>query len=493
VIAQTGSHGGDDEHPVFMNLSGKKVLVVGVARSGIAASKLLASRAAMVIANDVKPEDQLAREAEELRAAGVLLSLGGHRESLFENADLIVLSPGVPADLPALESSRRRGIEVISEPELAGRFLKGRMIGVTGSNGKTTTTILIGALMRAAGAEVIVGGNIGTALSSLVEQSTGESWTVAELSSFQLEMIDSLRVNVAVMTNITPDHLDRHGTFDSYVRAKHRIFRNQSVEDWAVLNGSDPAIADMVGTLGVKSKKIYFNSRPDTAAATPMPDIYVRDGAIYTRMPLHSSKEIEVMRLDEIPLRGMHNVENVMAALAATFCATGTRPEDLPALVDAVKRFEGVEHRIEFVAEISGVKFYNDSKATNVDSTIKALEAFDKNVIVILGGKDKGSDYTILAPLIRQRVNQIVLIGAASKKIEAQLAGVRPMVASSSMEDAVMKAMGLSQPGDTVLLAPACASFDMFDNFEHRGRVFKEEVQKLAGRLRNGLAGGRPS
>jgi UDP-N-acetylmuramoylalanine--D-glutamate ligase len=473
-----------------MNVSGMNVVVVGVARSGIAASKLLSAHGAAVVANDLKSEEQLSREVRELRTAGVRVVTRGHPNELFESADLVVLSPGVPADLPSLDAAKRRGIEVISEPELAGRFLKGRMIGITGSNGKTTTTTLAGALMRAAGAEVIVGGNIGTPLSSLVEQSNTASWTVAELSSFQLELIDSLRVHVAVVTNITPDHLDRHGTFENYVRAKHRIFRNQLADDWAVLNGHDQAIAQMTRSLGVVSRKVYFDSRPDLQTERPQPDVHVRGGVIYARVPALANEVTRVMTLDEIPLRGMHNVENVMAALAATICAMGTRVEDLPALVNAVKQFEGVEHRIEFVIEIGGVTFYNDSKATNVDSTVKALEAFDGNIILILGGKDKGSDYTELEPLIRKRVKQVILIGAASDKIESQLAGTRPMVRASSMEDAVVKSMSISRSGDTVLLAPACASFDMFENYEHRGRVFKEEVQKLARQLRNGQAGG---
>ncbi|HKS42755.1 MAG TPA: UDP-N-acetylmuramoyl-L-alanine--D-glutamate ligase [Blastocatellia bacterium] len=465
-----------------MDVQGKKVLVVGVARSGVAVARLLAARGAMVIANDIKSEAQLVREAEELRKLGVMLSLGGHPESLFENAELIVLSPGVPADLPQLERARSKGIEIISEPELAGRFIQGRMIGVTGSNGKTTTTTLIGELMRAADADVIVGGNIGTPLTSLIEKSSDSAWIVAELSSFQLEMIESLRVNVAIVTNITPDHLDRHGTFENYVRAKHRIFLNQTAEDWAVLNGNDKAIADMTSTLGVGSRKIYFNSKG-------LADIYVREGRIYTTMIADDRSEVEVIAIEEIPLRGMHNVENVMASLAAVFCARGTRINDLPALREAIKRFKGVEHRIEYVAEIGGVKFYNDSKATNVDSTIKALEAFDRNVIVILGGKDKGSDYTVLAPLVRERVKRVVLIGAASDKIAAQLENARPITRASSMHEAVTQSMEAAVAGDTVLLAPACASFDMFDNYEHRGRVFKEEVFNLANRTRSGWTG----
>ena len=472
-----------------MDLEGKKVLVVGIARSGVAAARLLASRGAMVIANDIKPESELGDAADELRTLGVMLSLGAHPESLFVNAELIVLSPGVPANLAALESARHAGVEIISEPELAGRFLRGRMIGVTGSNGKTTVTTLVGELMRAAGAEVIVGGNIGTPLTSLIEKSAENTWTVAELSSFQLEIIDSLRVNVAVVTNITPDHLDRHGSFENYVRAKHRVFVNQTEDDWAVLNGRDQGVAAMVAKLGVPSRKVYFSSCGAETVARVAAGAYVRGGRVCTTMMTDHQGEVDVMGLDEIPLPGMHNVENVMTALAATFCAMGTGMNDLPALSEAIRRFKGVEHRIEYVTEIDGIKFYNDSKATNVDSTVKALEAFERNIIVILGGKDKGSDYTVLATLIRDRVKLVVLIGAASDKIAGQLQGAGPMTRAGSMRDAVLKAMEVATAGDIVLLAPACASFDMFDNYEHRGRVFKEAVHDLASRAQSGIAG----
>ena len=472
-----------------MDLEGKKVLVVGLARSGVAVARLAASRGAMVVANDIKPESEIREAADELRKLGVMLSLGGHPESLFLNADLIVLSPGVPADLEALESARRAGIEIISEPELAGRFLRGRMIGVTGSNGKTTVTTLIGELMRAAGADVIVGGNIGTPLTSLIEKSTDQTWTVAELSSFQLEMIDSLRVNVAVVTNITPDHLDRHGSLENYVKAKHRVFLNQTGDDRAVLNGQDPGVVDMIAKLGVPSREVYFSSRGPETLAGRAADVYARGGNVCTTMLTDRHGEVEVIALDEIAVPGMHNVENVMTALAATFCAMGTGAGDLPALREAIKRFKGVEHRIEYVAEIDGIKFYNDSKATNVDSTVKALEAFERNIIVILGGKDKGSDYSVLAQLVRDRVKNIVLIGAASDKIAEQLEGTRPMTRARSMQDAVLRAMEVATAGDIVLLAPACASFDMFDNYEHRGRVFKEAVYKLASRVHSGWTG----
>jgi UDP-N-acetylmuramoylalanine--D-glutamate ligase len=472
-----------------MDLEGKKVLVVGLARSGVAVVRLAASRGAMVVANDIKPESEIRETADELRKLGVMLSLGSHPESLFLNADLIVLSPGVPADLEPLELARGAGIEIISEPELAGRFLRGRMIGVTGSNGKTTVTTLIGELMRAAGADVIVGGNIGTPLTSLIEKSTEQTWTVAELSSFQLEIIDSLRVHVAVVTNITPDHLDRHGSFENYVKAKHRVFLNQTGEDRAVLNGQDPGVADMVAKLGVPSRGVYFSSRGPETLSGPAADVYASGGNICTSMLTDRDGEVEVIGVDEIAVPGMHNVENVMTALAATFCAMGTRSSDLPALREAIKRFKGVEHRIEYVAEIDGIRFYNDSKATNVDSTVKALEAFERNIIVILGGKDKGSDYSVLAPLVRERVKNIVLIGAASDKIAEQLEGTRPMTRARSMQDAVLRAMEVATAGDIVLLAPACASFDMFDNYEHRGRVFKEAVYKLASRVHSGWTG----
>jgi UDP-N-acetylmuramoylalanine--D-glutamate ligase len=465
-----------------MDLEGKKVLVVGIARSGLAVARLLASRGALVVANDIKPESEIREAADDLRKLGVTLALGDHPESLFLNADLIVLSPGVPANLEPLEAARRAGIEIISEPELAGRFLRGRMIGVTGSNGKTTVTTLIGELMRAAGAYAIVGGNIGTPLTSLIEKSIDSGWTVAELSSFQLETIKSLRVSIAVITNITPDHLDRHGSFENYVTAKHKIFLNQTKADQAVLNGQDQGVADMVARLGVKSRRVYFSSRGSETLTGALADVYARGGHVCTTMLTDRRGEAEVIGLDEIAVPGMHNVENVMTALAATFCAMETGANDLPALRDVIRRFKGVEHRLEYVAQIDGIKFYNDSKATNVDSTVKALEAFERNIIVILGGKDKGSDYTILAPLIRDRVKQIILIGAASDTIAEQLEGARPMTRARSMQDAVLSAMEVAAEGDIVLLAPACASFDMFDDYEHRGRVFKEAVYKLASR-----------
>jgi UDP-N-acetylmuramoylalanine--D-glutamate ligase len=459
-----------------MVLEGKRVVVVGLARSGIAAARLLAAKGATVTANDMRTD--LAKETGELAGLGIRVVGGGHPEDLFVSAGLVVVSPGVPAGLAALDAARRAGVKVISEVELAWQFLKGQLIGVTGSNGKTTTTTLIGELLKAAGEDVVVGGNIGSPLTGLVEKTTARSWTVAELSSFQLEGIDQLRAGVAVVTNITPDHLDRHATFEDYVAAKERLFENQTAADWAVLNGCDGTVVRMAS--GAKSRRLFF-SREGRDIGPGIAGVYIGAGAV--RSSLFESRDVPVIGLEEIPLPGLHNVENVMAAVAATFCARGPRAEDLPMLREAIRGFKGVEHRIEFVAETKGVRFYNDSKATNVDSTKKALESFERNVILILGGKDKGSDYTQLAPLISERVKQMVLLGAASEKIAAQLEGVAPIVGSHSMEEAVRLSMEAASPGDIVLLAPACASFDMFENYEHRGRVFKAEVKKLAARL----------
>jgi UDP-N-acetylmuramoylalanine--D-glutamate ligase len=474
-----------------VNLEGQKLLAVGMGRSGMAVARFAAARGAVVTANDAGPASELGPQIAELREAGISVLAGGHSEKLFLEADIIVLSPGVPPDIAPIQAARRSGIKIVGEAEFASWFLRGRIIGITGSNGKTTTTSLIGALMGAAGQEVLVGGNIGVPLTSLVEKSTEPTWTVAELSSFQLENVEQLRVNVAVVTNITPDHLDRHASFEEYCRAKQNIFLNQTASDWAVLNGDDPVVVDMAdrnpgrsgaGRSRSRSRRIYFSSSGSPVSGSA--SIYLRDGVILGRLPdwLEDAprQELEIIRVAEIPLVGLHNVENVMAALGAVLCAVGPASVDLEAIRDAIRHFKGVEHRIEFVAEISGIKFYNDSKATNVDSTVKALESFDGNIILILGGKDKGSDYTRLATLIAQRVKLLVLIGSAADKIALQLAGVAPIVRADTMADALGRSAEAGVPGDIVLLAPACASFDMFSNYEHRGRVFKEAVLTMA-------------
>jgi UDP-N-acetylmuramoylalanine--D-glutamate ligase len=447
-----------------MEVGGKKILVVGLARSGAAAAVFLAERGAQVTVNDAKPESELPA-ATELRVKGIEVVAGAHPPELFVNSDLIVASPGVPLALEPFQRARSRGVPIISEVELAARFLRGRLVGITGSNGKTTTTTLIGELLRDASLPTQVGGNIGHPLISLVADSRADGFTVIELSSFQLEAVEQMRLFAAVLLNITPDHLDRYASMEDYAAAKARIFVNQTPEDLAVLNADDARVAQM--NVLTKAHTVYFSRERQLDEG-----ICMRGDEVVSRS---GGREQALISREEIGLRGAHNLENVMAALAVGL-ACGASPGSMRA---TIRNFKGVEHRLEFVAEIGGVNFYNDSKATNVDAAIKSLEAFPSGVIVILGGKDKGSDYAPLAPLIRGRCEHVILIGAAADKIAAALENTRPLHRAATMPEAVRLGRELSRGGDTVLLAPACASFDMFDNYEHRGRVFKEAVKRL--------------
>jgi len=445
-----------------MKVEGKNILVVGLARSGAAAAKFLVSRGARVVVNDAKPESEL-KDAGGLAALGVRIVAGEHPPELFEKSDLIVVSPGVPLALDRFRPARAAGIPVIGEIELAARFIRGRLIGITGSNGKTTTTTLTGELLKGAGLPTQVGGNIGTPLISLVETSRDDGLTVVELSSFQLEAVERLRLFVSVIINITPDHMDRYDSMDDYAAAKANVFRNQTMEDIAVLNADDERVSKM-GSL-TEARKIFFGRRHELREG-----IFLRGPDIIHR---ESGAERTLITRDEITLRGDHNLENVMSALAVGI-ACGAPPDSMRR---SVRDFKGVEHRLEFVAEINGVKFYNDSKATNVDAAIKCIEAFDGGVNVILGGKDKGGDYAPLAALVRARCSNVILIGAAADKIAAALENTRPLRRASTMEEAIEIGLKVGQPGEVVLLAPACASFDMFDNYEHRGKVFKDAVK----------------
>jgi UDP-N-acetylmuramoylalanine--D-glutamate ligase len=447
-----------------IELAGKKVLVVGLARTGIATALFCAGRGARVTATEEHHEPEIAEIAAKLRAAGVDLELGGHRPETFLKQDLIVPSPGVPPSMPALAAARAAGIPVWSEIELAWRFLRGRLICITGSNGKTTTTALIGHILETANLPVQVAGNIGTPLISRVDISSDTSFTVVEASSFQLESIAAFRPDIAVLLNITPDHLDRHGSFKTYARAKARMFENQRAEDAAVINADDAAAAQYAP----EGPRVFWFSRLKQVAS----GCYVRGNEVVFRC---DGAETVLLECKAIGLRGTHNVENVLAAAAAARLA-GVEPA---AIAEGVRTFAGVEHRIEYVATISGVDYFNDSKATNVDATLKALDAFSGNVLVILGGKDKGSDYTILRETLRTRARLVLLIGGAADKIEAELAGIVPVERSGTLACAVEAAARRAQPGDTVLLAPACASFDQFENYEHRGRVFKQLVHAL--------------
>ena len=447
-----------------VELAGKRVLVVGLARTGVATAQFCLERGARVAATEEQPEEKVAEAAAKLRGLGVELELGGHRRETFLQQDLIIPSPGVPFDMPHLVAARSHGVRIWSEIELAWRSLRGRLVAVTGSNGKTTTTALIGHILKSAGLPTLVGGNIGTPLISLVELSSDAAVTVAEVSSFQLEAVEAFHPEVGVLLNITPDHLDRHASYEDYVKAKGRIFENQDEHDAAVINADDPEAA----RLPPAHAQVYWTSRARRVAA----GAYLREGQVVFR---RDGADTVVMPREEIPLRGEHNVENVLAATAAAaLCGVSA-----PAIAAAVRSFAGVEHRLEFVAEIRGVSFYNDSKATNVDATLKALDAFATHLWVILGGKDKGSDYTVLADLLQRRARLVLLIGAAAEKISKQLEGVVPMEQAGTLERAVRAAFERAQPGDVILLAPACASFDQFQNYEHRGRVFKQIVRQL--------------
>ena len=452
-----------------------RVLAVGLARTGVATALFCAKRNAIVTATDTRPEAELGDAPAKLREVGVTLELGGHQEKTYLTQDLIIPSPGVPADDALLVKARSKGITVWSEIELAYRFLEGELIGITGSNGKTTTTTLVHHILKTAGQKTILAGNVGTPLIACVDDMNAETVSVVELSSFQLELIDKFRPDIGVLLNLTPDHLDRHKTLEAYAAAKARIFEKQTELDAAVLNADD---APTVALTPKKPQMFWFSrkKRVEQGACVRGDDIVI----------VHGGKEEFVMKRAEIPLPGAHNLENVLAA------ATAARLAEADALTigNAVRSFAGVEHRLEFVAEIGGVRYYNDSKATNVDATLKALDAFPGRILVILGGKDKGSDYTVLQNPLREKTVLALLIGAAADKIESEIAGSVAIERAGTLEHAVQIASLAAQAGDVVLLAPACASFDQFENYEHRGRVFKELVRGL-GESPTGISSGK--
>lgn len=448
-----------------MELNGKRVLVVGLGRSGVASALFLKSHGARVTVSDAKSEEQLREEIPALLDQGIAVETGGHGERTFQNQDLIVVSPGVPVDAAPIAQARALGQPVIGEIELAAAFLAGPIVGITGSNGKTTTTTLIGEILAAGGLKTLVGGNIGTPAISLVERASPETVIVLEVSSFQLETIRSFRPKIGIVLNVTPDHLDRHRTFEAYVDAKARLFENQQAEDFAVLNADDPTCVQMAGR--TRAQVFWFSRKREVEQGA-----FVHKGAVLFR---RGGAQQEVMLASEIPLKGAHNLENVLAAV----CAGALMGCEAGKIAGAVRNFKAVEHRLEYVATVRGVEYYNDSKATNVDATIKALESFPGNIHLILGGKDKGSDYTVLNDLLRQRVKAVYTIGAAAEKIQPQIRGATKIVAAGTIDSAVKQAAAVAQAGDIVLLAPACASFDQFQNYEHRGRVFKELVLGL--------------
>src|SRR5919205_1033772 len=413
-----------------MELDGKKVLVIGAGRSGVAAARFCAARGALVVLNDRKEFIDWSNDALALKGEGVVKLLAGDVPSwLLDQIELVVISPGVPAKSIPVRYAERAGAEVIGEIELAWRFLRGRVVGITGTNGKTTTTALVGALLRNAGLPTQVGGNIGTPLVSLVETSREDGWTVVELSSYQLETIREFRPTVAVVLNLMPDHMDRYESFEDYGAAKHRIFRNQTKADVAVLNADDPVVSSWAQ--GLEAHVTRFSTARELEEG-----LFLRGRDLVART---WSGERVLLSRDEMQLKGVHNVQNVLAALAAGL-ACGASPDSMP---ETVRRFKPVEHRLERVAEVGGVTFYNDSKATNVDAAVKAVEALSEEpgrIVLILGGRGKNAPYPPLAPLVAKKARALVLIGEDAPRIEEELKAHAPTVRASDMADAVRRA-----------------------------------------------------
>ena len=452
-----------------MKLKGRKTLVLGAGKSGITSARFLAERGAVVALHDKREVESWSDEARSLKESHNVGLMGGQIPSwLLDQIDLVVISPGVPTNtIPAKYVDRKDG-EVIGEVELAYRFMKGRIVGITGSNGKTTTTTLISELLKNSGIETQVGGNIGTALITLTETSSENSWTVCELSSFQLETIVNFRPKVAMCLNVTPNHMDRYDLFSDYAAAKHRIFMNQTADDVALLNADDEITASW--KQGLQANVVMFSTVEELEEG-----LFLRGNDLVCRA---NGKEKVLTTRNEMTLRGIHNVQNILAGLAAGL-ACGASPDSMQA---TIANFKAVEHRLEFVKELKGVKFYNDSKATSVDATLKALEALsDGNgkIVLILGGRGKNAPYQPLAELIKANVRQLILIGEDADNIENQLGNYTEVVRATTMQEAVEKSFESAKIGDSVLLAPACASFDMFNSYEQRGSIFKNAVLGL--------------
>lgn len=443
--------------------------VVGAARSGLAAARLLAERGARVTLSDVRAD---VPETKPLGALGIALELGGHDIDSFAAADLLVLSPGVPVEQPAVTAARNRGVPVVGEVELASRWLRGKVIAITGTKGKSTTTELTGRILEAAGFSVAVGGNIGSPLSAQVQASTPDTMHVVETSSFQLEQIETFHPWIAVMLNFSPDHLDRHPSVEAYGAAKARIFENQTAGDWAVVNADDPAVLDLARRSRA-ARRMFARDTAIEAGTT------IEGGWIVERS---SGPARRLIPMDAIHLLGPHLVYDVMAA-ATVGSIAGAPPAAMTAAVEA---FRGLEHAMELVAEAGGVRFVNDSKATNVEAARRSIESFDGDLVPIIGGRFKGGDLRRLREPLAARARAVVAIGESKALVRDALAGAVPVHEAGSLEDAVRTAFDLARPHGVVLLAPACASFDMFRDYAERGRKFKEEVARIAGTERPG-------
>jgi UDP-N-acetylmuramoylalanine--D-glutamate ligase len=447
-----------------MELKNKNIVIVGLARTGAAVARFLCECGARVTVSDSKGQEALAPFLSTLAALEITYELGGHGNATFLAADLIVVSPGVPMDIAPLVLARNHGVPVISEIELAYEFIDAPIAAITGTNGKTTTTTLVGEVFRKCGFRTFVGGNIGNPLIDLVISGERAERVVAEISSFQLEGIVQFRPRVAVLLNITEDHLDRYTCYQEYIDAKLRVFANQTATDFAILNIDDPLVAASAGKLA--------------ARVVPMSRLTVLEQGIYYHNGVITfawDGRLEQFPTDSFKLRGVHNIDNCMAALATTLLMGCPAGEALK----AVAGFSGLPHRMEFVATVNGVSYYNDSKGTNVGSVVKSLESFPGNITLIAGGKDKGGDYAPLADLVRERVRHLILLGEAKERIRAALGHLTETILVDSLEAAVAEAHRLAAPGEVVLFSPACSSFDMFRNYEVRGERFVEAVRGL--------------
>ncbi len=447
-----------------MDLKGKKVLVVGMARTGIATAKLLREKGSLVTTTEAKPEEEMGEAVQELKGMDLSTEWGGHQTETFLKQDLIVVSPGVDLNIDPIQKAIRHGVRVISEIELAYHFIRVPILAITGTNGKTTTTLLLGEMLKEDGRRVGVGGNVGEPLILFADGRSRWEVLVAEISSFQLEAIEDFRPRISVLLNITEDHLDRYSSYSDYIQAKARIFANQNSGDLAVLNRDDPIVMQFGEK--VKAKKVMFSTREK-----------LEEGAFSNgqTISLRLGGKREEYSLAKTPLKGIHNVENMMAALTAARIFGCSRR----AVQNVLDRFKGLEHRLEFVREIGGVRFYNDSKGTNVGSVVKSLQSFSEPVILIAGGKDKNGDLTPLKELVEKQVKHLILVGEAKERMNHELGGLTDTVMATSMEEAVSLARQRAKGGEVVLLSPACSSFDMFKDYKERGRVFKEAVRRL--------------
>jgi UDP-N-acetylmuramoylalanine--D-glutamate ligase len=447
-----------------MDLHGRKVLVVGLATTGLATVRFLKEKGALVSATEVRPAEEMKESADAMDAMAIPVEWGGHHTETFLGQDLVVVSPGVDLAIEPVREARRKGVRVISEIELAYHFIHVPIIAVTGTNGKTTTTLLLGEFLKEDGRKVGVGGNVGDPLILFTDGRDGWEVLVVEISSFQLEAIEAFRPTVSVLLNVTEDHLDRYAAYQDYIEAKARIFSNQTPQDMAVLNRDDPVVMGL--SRNVAPRKIFFSRRERLKEGT-----FSNGHTVVLRM----DGVEERYALARVQLKGVHNVENIMAALT-TARRLGCSPT---AMETVLGRFKGLEHRLELVREVEGVRYYNDSKGTNVGSVVKSLESFSEPVILIAGGKDKKGDLSPLAGPIRSRVRKLILIGEAKERMAHELGSLTETTMARTLEEAVSLAHQTARRGEVVLLSPACSSYDMFRDYRERGEAFKEAVSRI--------------